>query len=97
MISQPLKVRQFGPDVSGVLGNSNTANGGTMYSLIPRRSLLRFSLREGVPGVLALIVAEVFYKFHSFTLECVAFLATWFALSFVLSLIMPGRVSREQS
>lgn len=25
----------------------------------------------------ALIIAEIFYKFHSFSLECVAFLATW--------------------
>jgi hypothetical protein len=25
----------------------------------------------------ALIVSELFYKFHSFTLECLAFLATW--------------------
>jgi hypothetical protein len=25
----------------------------------------------------ALLVSELFYKFHSFTLECLAFLATW--------------------
>jgi hypothetical protein len=36
---------------------------------------------------LAALVAEFFYKFHSFTLECVAFLATWFALSYLLSLV----------
>jgi hypothetical protein len=29
-----------------------------------------------------MIVSEFFYKFHSFTLECCAFLATWYALSF---------------
>ena len=31
-------------------------------------------------GVLAVsfAVAEAFYKFHSFTLECLAFLATWY-------------------
>jgi hypothetical protein len=30
------------------------------------------------PGLLlALAIAELFYKFHSFTLECIAFLATW--------------------
>jgi hypothetical protein len=33
----------------------------------------------------ALIFAELFYKFHSFTLECVAFLLTWLAVSFVLT------------
>ena len=25
----------------------------------------------------ALVVTEMFYKFHSFSLECMAFLATW--------------------
>ena len=28
----------------------------------------------------ALLIAETFYKFHSFTLECLAFLATWYLL-----------------
>ena len=26
------------------------------------------------------MMAELFYKFHSFSLECAAFLATWFVL-----------------
>ena len=35
-------------------------------------------LREQVPALaLAFVIAEVFYKFHSFTLETLAFLATW--------------------
>jgi hypothetical protein len=34
-----------------------------------RRRLLGF-----IP---ALVVTEMFYKFHSFSLECIAFLATW--------------------
>jgi len=28
----------------------------------------------------AMVIAEIFYKFHSFVLECVAFLATWLVL-----------------
>jgi len=28
----------------------------------------------------ALIIAEAFYKFHSFTLEALAFLVTWYGL-----------------
>ena len=36
-------------------------------------------------GLAAFIVAEVFYKFHSFTLECLAFLATWFVFSWLAS------------
>lgn len=27
----------------------------------------------------SLVIAEFFYKFHSFTLEALAFLATWYA------------------
>ena len=33
----------------------------------------------------ALTIAELFYKFHSFTLECIAFLATWYLLDLLLS------------
>ena len=29
----------------------------------------------------SLVIAEMFYKFHSFSWECLAFLATWGALS----------------
>lgn len=28
----------------------------------------------------ALVIADLFYKFHQFTLEAVAFLATWYVL-----------------
>jgi hypothetical protein len=51
-----------------------------MYTLI--RSLsIRCLLVEQLPALGAsFVIAEVFYKFHSFTLECGAFLATWYAL-----------------
>lgn len=32
-------------------------------------------------------IAEFFYKFHSFSLECLAFLATWFVLGGVVSAV----------
>jgi hypothetical protein len=62
-----------------------------MYTLL--RSLqLRQLLLEQLPTVSAsLIIAELFYKFHSFTLECMAFLATWFALDAVLALFTGRR------
>jgi hypothetical protein len=42
----------------------------------------------------AFLIAEFFYKFHSFTLECLAFLATWFVLSVIQSLVLgTGRQS----
>jgi hypothetical protein len=37
--------------------------------------------------VASLLIAELFYKFHSFTLECVAFLATWWLIGGALSFL----------
>jgi hypothetical protein len=50
----------------------------------PIRSMpLRQVLLEQAPIFgLSLVIAETFYKFHSFTLECIAFLATWYLLDF---------------
>jgi hypothetical protein len=49
-------------------------------------------LREGVlvevPAlVLSFATAELFYKFHSFTLECACFLGTWLAASSLFSFL----------
>lgn len=50
-----------------------------MYTLLRVLPLKRV-LAEQAPAVgIAWVCAELFYKFHSFTLECAAFLATWFA------------------
>lgn len=50
-----------------------------------------------LPGlVLAFAVAEVFYKFHSFALECGAFLLTWLVIDIVIDrLAGPLRQQRE--
>ena len=46
---------------------------------------LQGGLALRLPGlVLAFLIAEVFYKFHSFTLECGAFLLTWLAIDLVI-------------
>jgi hypothetical protein len=58
-----------------------------MYSIVRNLSGRQLVLFE-VPALFgSLVVAEFFYKFHSFTLECLAFLATWFVLSSGLSAI----------
>jgi hypothetical protein len=45
---------------------------------------VRQTVRQEAPMALAsLLIAELFYKFHSFILECLAFLATWYVLSFI--------------
>lgn len=51
-----------------------------MYTLLRLLPLRRLACEQAPAFMLAWISAELFYKFHSFTLECGAFLATWFAL-----------------
>jgi hypothetical protein len=58
-----------------------------MYTLF-RSGPLRSLLAIQAPALfLSFVIAELFYKFHSFTLECLAFLATWFAIDAGLSAI----------
>lgn len=47
----------------------------TLIRLIPVRRLL---LEQAPALAVSFAIAEAFYKFHSFTLECLAFLATWY-------------------
>ena len=54
----------------------------TLTRILPTRALVL----EQAPALGgALLVAEVFYKFHSFTLECLAFLATWYIFDAAIS------------
>jgi hypothetical protein len=55
--------------------------------------LLRHSIRNNIlpqqllSGGTAFIIANAFYQFHSFGLECIAFLATWGGIDFVVNQI----------
>jgi len=60
-----------------------------MFSLLKDLGVAVALRQEALPFVVAFGIAEFFYKFHSFTLECLAFLATWFVLSFLQSLLLP--------
>jgi hypothetical protein len=62
-----------------------------MFSLVKDLGIQVALRQEAVPFVIAFLTAEFFYKFHSFTLECLAFLATWFVLSYVQSLLFRPR------
>jgi len=42
----------------------------------------------------ALVIAELFYKFHSFVLECMAFLATWLVLDLLTERFVGKPASR---
>jgi hypothetical protein len=56
-----------------------------MYQIIRTYGLVTALKKEAAPAIMSLLVAEVFYKFHSFTLECFAFLATWYVVSWLLA------------
>ena len=55
-----------------------------MYELIRRLTLKQFTFELPV-FLVALAIAELFYKFHSFLLETGAFLVTWYVLGAVAS------------
>jgi hypothetical protein len=55
----------------------------TLLRMLPAKRILA----EQLPALLiAWLIAELFYKFHSFSLECAAFLATWFVFDGVVQL-----------
>ena len=55
---------------------------------MPDREILMVA---GPTLVASLVVAEIFYKFGSFILEAVAMLATWWALTTVVRLVLSLR------
>ena len=58
-----------------------------MYSLISSLPVRQLVLQQLPALAISLLIAETFYKFHSFTLECVAFLVTWYAIDGVIQLV----------
>jgi hypothetical protein len=49
-----------------------------MFTLLRMLSVRRLLIEQFPAVAAAWLIAELFYKFHSFSLECAAFLATWF-------------------
>ena len=65
----------------------------TLLRLVPVKQLAY----EQVPALtFAWIIAELFFKFHSFTLECAAFLATWFMLDALVQKVVRPLVRRQE-
>ncbi len=52
-----------------------------MFTLIKEIGIKRSFNSEAPYLIVAFLIAEFFYKFHSFALECIGFLVTWFMLS----------------
>lgn len=58
-----------------------------MYSFIKQAGIKKLIAYEVPVMFISLIITELFYKFGSFTLECIAFAGTWFAISFTVTKI----------
>ena len=58
-----------------------------MHQMTRSFGLVPTLTRELPAAIPAWIIAELFYKFHSFTLECGAFLGTWYVFSWIVGLI----------
>lgn len=52
-----------------------------MHTMLETFGFKVFAAREGASLAASFVLAEMFYKFHSFTLEAGAFLGTWYLLS----------------
>jgi hypothetical protein len=62
-----------------------------MYQLIHSLTVNELFKRQLPIFLVAFVVAELFYKFHSFTLECAAFLATWYVLDAIVQWVVPRK------
>lgn len=59
-----------------------------MYELVRHALLQKLLPQQLVSGGAAFIIANQFYQFHSFALECLAFLVTWGAFDFLTQSLM---------
>ena len=59
-----------------------------MFELVRSTTIAHLLSHQLPVFVVSLVIAEVFYKFGSFSLECIAFLATWFAIDFAYTKIL---------
>lgn len=67
-----------------------------MYTFLRVLPIRQLAFVQMPALVCAWVIAESFYRFHSFTLECGAFLATWFVLDAATQLILAAlKAARE--
>lgn len=57
-----------------------------MYSLIKSLTSRTIAIQTLMSFAIAFGIAELFYKWKSFALETLGFLATWFVLDFLFSI-----------
>jgi len=67
-----------------------------MYTLLRLLPVKRLAYEQMPTLTFAWIIAELFFKFHSFTLECAAFLATWFMLDALVQRVVRPLFTRGE-
>lgn len=55
-----------------------------MYTLVGSMPVRQLVTQQMPVLLISMLIAELFYKFHSFTAEAIAFLATWYAMDAVV-------------
>jgi hypothetical protein len=66
-----------------------------MYTLF-RNASLGATLSTHAPALLiSLVVAELFFKWKSFALECLGFLALWFVLDAIFTAVRTAWLKRK--
>ena len=66
-----------------------------MISRVRFESVRQFLFHGAPPLVVSMVTAEMFFKFHSFILESMSFLAVWYALGAALSALRSKLAVRE--
>jgi hypothetical protein len=67
-----------------------------MYTLLRLLSVKRLTYEQVPTLAIAWVIAELFFKFHSFTLECGAFLATWLILDVLVQEVIRPLFMRQE-
>ena len=68
-----------------------------MYQLFRFLSTQQLVLRQLPAFCISFVLAALFYKFGSFALECIAFLATWAVLDYLVGFMFRGDTSHPHS
>ena len=66
-----------------------------MFELIRSSSSRELLTRHAPALLMAFVIAELFYKWGSFSLECLGFLATWLVLDALFALAT-GKTARRR-
>lgn len=66
-----------------------------MFQLFRSLSRQQLVLRQLPAFLVSFVIAALFYKFGSFAIECLAFLATWALVDFAIGLLLRDNARPE--